>query len=338
MTTLLLVVLVVTGGALRAYKLNVSYWDDEISTRSDSIGPLGHSQNFYGKPAFYGLVHFALKLGDHESNLRLPGFLAGVAAIPVVFCLGAALCGRNAGLIAAFLLSFSVFNIMMSHNGRYYSLVVLAAASSLLILCHGSRGSRKALWLLWFIVPAMGLLVHPFFAFFLASASAGYFVWLLFRKGGATWGKRILPVVGFSLITCFAFAPFAYYSAPNFLKSVYSKTDESNETAGEQILISQEKKSQAKPKVTKRLKYGRTFDLAPESYLNYVKKQFDGLIPGGGLGILLLGIMGLARLVGRSPMFTLVSLCVLLLPPLYCLLFRRAIGTAPDTSPIFHLP
>ena len=314
----LLVAIAILGCALRAYKLGVSYRVAEVCTRRDSFGPLGSLPVFWGKAAFYTLEHFALKLGDHESNLRLPGFLAGILAIPLIFFLGSGVCNKYVGLIAAFLLSFSTFNINKSHDGRYYSMMMLAAVASLLILHIWSNGTRRWIWILWIFVPLFGLFVHPFFALFLGAASVGYFIWILFRKNMATWGDRLRPLIFFSIITFLAFAPFNSLYIPSLLgmtKDISQTDRDSVLNSSEETTVKQEKKEERREYNKPKLKYG-VFRLTPKEYMTLLNKQFMGLLPGGGVSIFILLILGLIWLIRKSPMISVVCLCVIVLPPL----------------------
>ncbi|HEY8600244.1 MAG TPA: glycosyltransferase family 39 protein, partial [Thermomicrobiales bacterium] len=78
-------------------------------------------------PFYYLLAHGWLMIADpaNEALVRLPSALAGIAALPLIYCVGQALGGRAVGLLAAALLAVSEFAIHQAQEARYYSFVLL---------------------------------------------------------------------------------------------------------------------------------------------------------------------------------------------------------------------
>lgn len=72
-------------------------------------------------PTNFVLLHFMLKLSWAEWWIRLPSVLGGTAAIGCTYLLGRALFGRLAGVISAFLTTFSANLILLSQVCRNYS-------------------------------------------------------------------------------------------------------------------------------------------------------------------------------------------------------------------------
>jgi len=70
--------------------------------------------------------------------------LAGVATVPLVALLGAALAGRTAGAVAALLLAFSPLHMYYSQEIRMYSLVTALCALSAWAL-NRSEGPHASL-------------------------------------------------------------------------------------------------------------------------------------------------------------------------------------------------
>ena len=74
---------------------------------------------------YFLLLHFWLMLGSSLGFLRGLSVLFSVATIPVIYALGARLFGRNAGLIAAWLLAINAFHIRYAQEIRGYAMVAL---------------------------------------------------------------------------------------------------------------------------------------------------------------------------------------------------------------------
>ncbi|HEV8048916.1 MAG TPA: glycosyltransferase family 39 protein, partial [Terriglobales bacterium] len=93
---------------------------------------------------YYVLLRGWIRLGSSEFVIRCLSVLAGVAAIPAIYLLGARLFGPRAGRLAALLLAVHAFHIRYSQEARAYSwFVLLAIMSSLFLLRSLEQPSRK---------------------------------------------------------------------------------------------------------------------------------------------------------------------------------------------------
>ncbi len=127
--------------ALRLHGLGQhAIWIDEAATIGFARLPLGV---LFGEawrieatpPPFYALAHLWLGLvGEGSATLlRLPGALAGVAAVPLLACFAwRGLGGARAGLAAALLLAVAVPHLLHSQDARVYPLFFLVYLAGLL--------------------------------------------------------------------------------------------------------------------------------------------------------------------------------------------------------------
>jgi mannosyltransferase len=141
---------VVMATALRLFRLGTkSFWLDEATSvvlarvdRHVFVAALIHRQA--NMALYYVLLRGWIQLGSSEFVIRCLSVLAGVAAIPAIYLLGARLFGPRAGRLAALLLSVHAFHIRYSQEARAYSLLaLLAILSSLFLLRSLEQPSRK---------------------------------------------------------------------------------------------------------------------------------------------------------------------------------------------------
>jgi len=141
---------VALSAALRFFRLGTkSFWLDEAASATLARldwhpfwAALFHRQA--NMALYYVLLRGWIRLGSSEFVIRGLSVLAGVAAIPAIYLLGARLFGPRAGRLAALLLSVHAFHIRYSQEARAYSLFMLMAIlSSLLLLRSLEQPSRK---------------------------------------------------------------------------------------------------------------------------------------------------------------------------------------------------
>jgi mannosyltransferase len=143
-------VVVAIATALRLFRLGTkSFWLDEATSvvlarvdRQVFVAALIHRQA--NMALYYVLLRGWIRVGSSEFVIRCLSVLAGVAAIPAIYLLGARLFGPRAGRLAALLLSVHAFHIRYSQEARSYSLfMLLAILSSLFLLRSLEQPSRK---------------------------------------------------------------------------------------------------------------------------------------------------------------------------------------------------
>jgi mannosyltransferase len=207
-SSLWLALVIAVGGVLRLFRLGTkSFWLDEAASATLARldwrafwSAITHRQA--NMVLYYLLLRGWIRLGDSEFVIRCLSVVAGVAAIPAIYLLGARLFGPKAGRVAALLLSVHAFHIRYSQEARAYSLfMLLAVMSSLLFLRAVERPSRKN-WAAYIVVSALMVYTQVFGGWILLAQWASLF----FRRGEVRW-KQFL----FSAATiCFLIAPLAY--------------------------------------------------------------------------------------------------------------------------------
>jgi len=144
----LLSAILLAGAAMRLHGLDDSLWVDELHTAwtiSDSPGDIPHRAAMGNySPAYFYLPWAATRMfGMHETIVRLPSLLAGIALIPLVY--GIVVCftsSRSAALLAAALAAIDQNFLLFSQEARSYSLVQLTGAAHMLLFWRLLIGRR----------------------------------------------------------------------------------------------------------------------------------------------------------------------------------------------------
>jgi mannosyltransferase len=194
--------------ALRLFRLGTkSFWLDEATSavlarvdRHIFVAAIIHRQA--NMVLYYLLLRGWIRLGDGEFVIRCLSVVAGVAAIPAIYLLGARLFGPKAGRVAALLLSVHAFHIRYSQEARAYSLfMLLAVMSSLFFLRSLERPSRKNL-AAYIVVSALMLYAQVFGGWMLLAQ----WVSLFFRRSEVRWKQFLFSAA----MICFLISPLAY--------------------------------------------------------------------------------------------------------------------------------
>ena len=109
---------------------------------------------------YYVLLKLWLGFGISEFYVRSLSLVFGLAAIPMVYALGARLFGARTGLIAAFLLSINAFHVRYSQEARAYTLLVFLSAlcSWLWVRCIDDPAPRN--WRLYTVASLLTVYSH----------------------------------------------------------------------------------------------------------------------------------------------------------------------------------
>jgi hypothetical protein len=113
-------------------------------------------------------------LGAHPSTIRLPAFVAGVIAIPMVFCLGRVLLRQRTAAFATIAVAVFPYLILYSTNARGYTLIVFFTLMLMFVALRTAAAPSKASSALLSAIAALGLLTVPTMAF----PIAGVYLWL----------------------------------------------------------------------------------------------------------------------------------------------------------------
>ncbi len=163
-----------------------SFWSDEIiSVQRAQEGWFGDSLHM---ALYHAALHLWIRLGDGEAMVRTLSVIFGVAAVPLVYALGARLFGARVGLISALLLTLSAFHIQYSQEARAYSLLVVSVTLSSLLFVRNIERPSKAGWAGYIIIGAAGVYCHVFGILALVSHGSS----LLFLKPSRVPWKALL--------------------------------------------------------------------------------------------------------------------------------------------------
>ena len=135
--------------------------------------------------------------GDAAATLAAFPFLWSVAAIPVMYLLGAELGGRRAGIIAALLVAVDPLHVVYATEVRTYSVLFFVSALSLLFLARHARTGRLADGLGWTFSALAGFYAsYTFLLLFLPQAV--FAAWPTGKRLAAA--KRYLPLFAALLV------------------------------------------------------------------------------------------------------------------------------------------
>ena len=98
--------------------------------------------------------------GISEVAVRFPSAVAGVLALPAIYLLAKRLAGSQAGLIAAGLLAISPYHIWYSQEAKMYSIIVLLAILSTLLLVEALTTARRPYWVAYVVVTTLMFYTH----------------------------------------------------------------------------------------------------------------------------------------------------------------------------------
>ena len=215
-----LVALVATLAAflLRIHHLDYqSFWRDEMDAvffATRTLPELGQMYLRVGEngPLYFTLLHFWLLLVGHSDfAVRYSSLLVGVAAVPLLYVLGARLFGHVVGALAAVLLAADPYHVWYSQEAKMYALVALVAILSVLLLDRALRSSSWAWWVAWLILLGAGFYLHFFMALLIVTEAL--FVLIAWRLGwqSARRGSTLLFVLALSYL------PLAVWQVPALL-------------------------------------------------------------------------------------------------------------------------
>jgi len=287
------------GGFLRAYGTNLSLYDTEILTRERAGESALYILQHGGAPIYDLLVKLSLYLGDSEVALRLPSILLGILTIAAAYGLLRHLHSRTAGLVAAAMVAFNPYLI---HLGGYASresyivLCTLMAAWSL----YGVLATRR--WYAWFgYVVFSTLALAPNYTFLpaqLCMAACGMINLACSRAvGGVIW--RIALVL--FLAACTATGPTLLIERGHDPRSVYQLDADAGS-----VIQSLSTDSASRPRggglPEKNLESGAVrYRLTIFDCVEYLKRYFWNLTAWMWVGLIVVGVWGIADLCYRTP-------------------------------------
>ena len=135
--------LIFRGGGVLGSK---SFWFDEVVSleiaKKDILDSWQYLKWENNPPLHYWYLHYWVKLfGEGEKAVRWSSVLFSILGVIAIYWLGRRLVNSRVGLMAAFLLAFSSYQLFFAMEARMYSLVVFFGIMS----CYFFHG----LFLLW---------------------------------------------------------------------------------------------------------------------------------------------------------------------------------------------
>lgn len=212
-----LLFLTILGAFLRLYHLDYnSIWLDEAVTYSYAQKSFLEiwgvtSGGEYNPPLFYWLEHVMLFFGRSEFILRLIPAVLGILTIPIFYLIGKELMDRNAGIIAAALLSFSPFPIYYSQEARAYSSALFFISLALVFYLYANRSRELKYWIFFGVFSALAFWTH----FYSIVITGAIILFELLMQAGTARGKihELKPVL-------LALTTFAILCAPLLIVTI----------------------------------------------------------------------------------------------------------------------
>jgi len=146
----ILLLCLLIGFALRYYHLDQkSLWMDEVHTYNDSRDGLGEQIKFYKEnpsflhpPLFFVLTHLFYPFSNPERDLRIIPLIAGTLSIPMIYLLARSFSPQIA-IPCMVALTFMVYHISLSQDGRSYSLLMFFGIGALYFFMQHLKTSEK---------------------------------------------------------------------------------------------------------------------------------------------------------------------------------------------------
>jgi len=183
-TLLVLVASVVVALLVRLPSFGGALWGDELATNyvvngfgADSFGSI----LIHGKeatPPLFFLLTWLTKGFDGTEGLRLVSLIAGLAAIPLTYLVGAETVGRGGGLVGAALVALSPFQIFYATEARAYELFMLVCLLAAWTLLRAIRSGETGWWVAYGLSSALAMYTHYAAVFILA----GIFCWAFLAR------------------------------------------------------------------------------------------------------------------------------------------------------------
>jgi hypothetical protein len=192
------------GGVVRLFVLHDSLFADELSTYwiisgRDLGGVIStvHTNAEITPPLFFALSWLSTRIDLTAEMLRLPSFVAGVAAIPLVYLVGSRAVGRFAALLATALTALSPFMIYYSAEARGYGLMVGLTLLSTVAMLIAVEDRRTRWWVLYAASSCAAVYSH-YTAVFVLGAQLLWLLWAHPESRRPALLANVGAVIGFA--------------------------------------------------------------------------------------------------------------------------------------------
>ena len=225
----ILAAIVLLAFGLRLHRLgSESLWYDEtvsVHLAGKSVPDLvAHTAGDIHPPGYYLLLHVWTRLaGSSDFAVAFLSLFLGVLLVALAYWLAAKVYGADAGLLAAFLVAISPYNVWYSQQVRMYTLGAVLGVGVLGAVLHliSRPVSRRRSYLLWLAVyvvcGALGLWSLYYFAFLLVAANLMVAFWWLVgwrkKRVGLGWLGRWLLAQAVILSLYAVWLPIAWRQA-----------------------------------------------------------------------------------------------------------------------------
>lgn len=166
-----------------------SMWLDEVYTVEMSrLGPIQIvkeiiRQNENHPPLYYVLMHYwVMVFGDREFASRLLPALSGSFSVLLIYKFGKELFNKNTGLLAALIMSVSVFQIEYSQEARTYSLIVFLTLLSNYFFLRLLSVPKLKYVLGYILTGAVLIYDHYYWVFYIAAQNIYVFTKLILDR------------------------------------------------------------------------------------------------------------------------------------------------------------
>ncbi len=164
----ILILCLLIGFVLRFYTFDhKSLWTDEVYTFNESRNDLKaqflhykENPSYFQPPLFYTLTHLFYPFTKPERDLRIIPLIFGTLSIPMIYLLAAQF-SSSIALPCTLSLTFMVYHISLSQDGRSYSLLLLLGISGLYFLMRHLKTSKRG-----YLIPAALSFVLSFYTSF----------------------------------------------------------------------------------------------------------------------------------------------------------------------------
>lgn len=159
---LILLVILALALGLRLWQLDrPALWEDDYLNLDKGLMPIpqmwdiqkwqgpADTLNEFQPPLTFAMLHLALEVSRSAVAARTVSLTAGILAVLGIFALGRRLFGAQAGLLAAFLLSASLFHIEFSRSIKAYSVFFCFSVWSTFFVHKATDSGRIRDWLGW---------------------------------------------------------------------------------------------------------------------------------------------------------------------------------------------
>ncbi|TCP34088.1 glycosyltransferase family 39 protein [Sphingomonas sp. BK235] len=161
---------VLVAAAIRLALADYSLWFDELASVFFASQPLHRLWGAWmlretNPPLFYTLLRWWIDAaGLSDAGLRVPGIVASLAAMAVIYVAVARRFGRRAAIAAALILALSPQQLYFSHQVRAYIVLYLAIAVSfaglLQVACATAPRARAWGWAVYVAGAVAGIYCH----------------------------------------------------------------------------------------------------------------------------------------------------------------------------------